>query len=389
MYVLPAEDAARRAGEVAAAHLRGYRLADLEQKDFEQSSADRKAANEALTRQHSLLNQEYLRTMPGIRAEVQALTRQQAALRQQLRGLREAALYTDNPHAAMQHNQIVDTIGALDDRISQLRDHGNQLTATLNELTDRLKLLSEGSDEFESAHDPRARAGRQREAYLQALLDLRRLVDATNARYAGLADDAEVTGALAAMNQRSTRIKYGLGPSRKYLDCVKELEQAEARVMTDTVTLHKDRGVLLVDVTLNDKVVQPMVFDTGASLVCLPADLAARVGLRPTATDPTVRLHTAGGGVMDAKLMKLAAVRVGKFRVDEVPCAVLPADRGRADPLLGGSFLRHFLHRISPESGRLNLTRVDPPASWPGEGRRPRTEQHRYPDGRPKTLHPE
>src|SRR5262249_59467943 len=130
----------------------------------------------------------------------------------------------------------------------------------------------EGGDESELAREVRARAGRRREAYLQALLELRKLVDAANARYAALAGDAEVTGALRAMNQRSKRIRYGLGPSRRYLDCVEALEQAEARVMTDTVALHKDRGVLWVDVTLNGRVTPPMVFDTCADQVTVPAD---------------------------------------------------------------------------------------------------------------------
>jgi hypothetical protein len=243
MYILPAEDEVKKTSEGAATQLKGCRLADLEQKAFEQGAAGRKAMIEALTRQRSALNQEYLRTMPGIRAQIQALTQQQAALRQQLPGLRQAALYTDNPYAAMQHNQAADVINALVDRIDLLQDQGNQLTVTLNELTDRLKLLSEGGDESELAREVRARAGRRREAYLQALLELRKLVDATNARYASLAGDAGVTGALEAMNQRSKRIRYELGPSRKYLDRVKALEQAEARVMTDTVALHKDRGV--------------------------------------------------------------------------------------------------------------------------------------------------
>jgi clan AA aspartic protease (TIGR02281 family) len=366
IYVLPAEDEVKSASEVAAAQLRAYRLADLELKDFERGAAGRKAAIEALTQRRSALNQQYLQTMPGLRAQVQALTRQQAALRRQLPGLRQAALYTRNGYAAMQHNQVVEMIEALGDRIDLLQDQGNQLTATLNELTDRLKLLSEGGDESGFAREARARAGRRREAYLQALLELRTLVDATDDRYAALASDAEVTGALEALNRRSKRIEYQLGPRRKYRDCVKALERAEARVTTETLELHEDRGVLWIDVALNGKVAEPMVFDTGASLVSLPSDLAARVGLRPTAADPTIELHTADGSVVDGKLMKLATVRVGKFTVADVPCVVLPPDKKGVDPLLGGSFLRHFLYEISPESGRLSLTRVD--ASTAGRG---------------------
>ena len=56
-------------------------------------------------------------------------------------------------------------------------------------------------------------------------------------------------------------------------------------------------------------------------------------------------------------------MRVGKFTVKNVVCAIMPAEKGNVDPLLGESFQRHFTFKYSPQAGRLTLTQVDEGAS--------------------------
>ena len=167
----------------------------------------------------------------------------------------------------------------------------------------------------------RAEASNRREAYIQALIDLRALADSTAKSYEELAEDAEVKDALAALSKPS-RPKVTLGPSRTHLANVKILEKAEAGILTETIQLRSDNGVFWVDVTLNGKVTIPMVFDTGAGILSLGEADADKVGLVPSPSDRTITLHVADGSSHEAKMMTLDSVRVGKFTVRNVECAV-------------------------------------------------------------------
>jgi clan AA aspartic protease (TIGR02281 family) len=194
------------------------------------------------------------------------------------------------------------------------------------------------------------------------VLDLRQLVDRTNAAYAELAQDAEITSALAALNQAS-KVKLTLGPSRTYLANAKLLEKVEGSVLSETIELRKEGGIYWVDATFNGKVTRPLAFDTGASAVVLPAALAAAIGLKPGPGDPTVRAQVADGSVVEAKQMTIPSVRVGKFTVKDVVCIVMPADKPDVPPLLGQTFLKNFSHKFNGEAGTLVLSEVETPES--------------------------
>jgi clan AA aspartic protease (TIGR02281 family) len=110
-------------------------------------------------------------------------------------------------------------------------------------------------------------------------------------------------------------------------------------------------------VTVNGKVTTPMIFDTGASFVAISAEFAARIGLNPQPSDPTVQLHDATGGVTAAKLMTISTVRVGPFTANNVECVVMPPEKRDVPLLLGQSFINRFTHKV--ENGRLVLSKVD------------------------------
>jgi hypothetical protein len=59
--------------------------------------------------------------------------------------------------------------------------------------------------------------------------------------------------------------------------------------------------------------------------------------------------------------MTIPSIRVGKFTIQNVECAVAPADRQDSPLLLGGSFLKHFVYHVKPDAGKLTLTKVDTP----------------------------
>ena len=139
----------------------------------------------------------------------------------------------------------------------------------------------------------------------------------------------------------STKIKQKLGPSAKIRDAIKLLERAEGSVKSETIELHRENGVDHVYASLG-KVSTKMVLDTGASFTTISAKLAGQIGLKPKPSDPTVRLTTADGTVIEAKQLFIPSVRVGKFTVQNVECAVMPAEKGNVDPLLGQTFFKHF-----------------------------------------------
>jgi clan AA aspartic protease (TIGR02281 family) len=258
---------------------------------------------------------------------------------------------------------------ALNNQLSQattVAQH-NQLVAQVNELTDRLNLLTQQEADPEAKRKIEEQAALRREEYIQAVLDLRRLVDDAKGRYAALAQDDGVRDALERLNRRGKE-KVSLGPSRAFLANVKLLEKAEASVLSESVALRKEGGIFWVDVTFNGKVTRPMAFDTGAAEVVLPADLAAQIGLKPGRDAPTVRCRIADGSTVEAKRMTVPSMRVGRFTVADVPCVVMPADKGDVPPLLGQTFQRHFLLKFSPDAGTLVLSKVEV-----GEEASPRT----------------
>lgn len=83
----------------------------------------------------------------------------------------------------------------------------------------------------------------------------------------------------------------------------------------------------------------PFLVDTGASSVMLTREAARRARIHPNRSQYTLRAHTANGTVQMAPVT-LREMRVGQFRVTNVPGAVNDADMGIS--LLGMSFLNRL-----------------------------------------------
>ena len=242
---------------------------------------------------------------------------------------------------------------------SQLSQEHSLLVAQHNQVVNMLNTLQEqnkdqGQDQKLQLN---AEVAQSREKYMQAVLDLRKSVDDLTAKYDELAKNPEVTRALEALSA-STKSKQRLGPSAKIRDAIKLLERAEGSVQSETIELHRENGVFHLYAGLG-KVPTKMIFDTGASLTTISTKLASRIGLKPKTADPTVRLTTADGTVVEAKRLVIPSVRVGKFTVQNVECAVMPAEKGDVDPLLGQTFFKHFKVEFSAEAGRLSLKKLD------------------------------
>lgn len=248
----------------------------------------------------------------------------------------------------------------LNQQISQatnVQEH-NQLAGTINALSGQLNLLRrQAGDEGRQAAG--ARLASRREDFIDSVFALRKLVDETSARYAALAADPEVAETLKGLNTPDKRIKMTLGPSKTYLASVATLEKVESTVLSEDVALRKEGGVYWVDVSFNGKVNRPMVFDTGASSVVLPAELAKEIGLKESPTDTEVTAKIADGTEVKARKMTIPSVRVGKFIVRDVECVVMPAGKKDVPPLLGQSFQRNFSIKFNAGAGTLHLSKLE------------------------------
>ncbi len=91
--------------------------------------------------------------------------------------------------------------------------------------------------------------------------------------------------------------------------------------------------------------------DTGASQIALRESDAARLGLRPSPRDYTIKINTANG-VGRAALVQLRMVEVGNIVVRDLPALVSPDDALGVN-LLGMSFLSRV--RWTHERGKLTL----------------------------------
>jgi aspartyl protease family protein len=94
------------------------------------------------------------------------------------------------------------------------------------------------------------------------------------------------------------------------------------------------------------------IVDTGASVVTLNSDDAARLGLHPAERDYTVMLTTANGVVHGAPV-RLNMVEVGDIMVRDVAAVIVPVEALRAN-LLGLTFLSR-LHHFDYRDGKLRL----------------------------------
>lgn len=234
----------------------------------------------------------------------------------------------------------------------------NQIAMAINELGDRITILSRGDDYSQRLREARGLAGQVREEYAQHVLETRRLYDQATARYEELAHDDEVKALVDTANQSSKR-SVRLGPTLTFRRNGRMLEELEQTVFSESIDLNRGPGNLLyVTAYFNGKHAQEIAVDTGASIIALPQKVAEEAGIEVGTDTPTIQLRIADGGTVDAHRVTIGSVRVGKFTVEHVECAVLPEEFAKAPPLLGQSFLRHFIYKIDANNGKLVLIQV-------------------------------
>jgi clan AA aspartic protease (TIGR02281 family) len=137
----------------------------------------------------------------------------------------------------------------------------------------------------------------------------------------------------------------------------RRLLKVEQDVFRESIPLDVRDNSLYANVVIGGKTI-PMVVDSGASVVSIPARIADELGIVVKDSDPKLTMTMADGRSVAARGVVIAMVRVGTFEVENVEAAVLSDAALAAEPLLGNSFLSHFRSEIDQAAKTLRLTRV-------------------------------
>jgi aspartyl protease family protein len=111
------------------------------------------------------------------------------------------------------------------------------------------------------------------------------------------------------------------------------------------------RGHFITDAQVNGRFIRVLV-DTGASIVALSAEDARAAGIDPPGSAYTIRMQTANGVVMAARV-RLAELRLQSIVIRDVEAAILPQGALKGT-LLGMSFLNR-LQGFEMQGGTLVL----------------------------------
>jgi clan AA aspartic protease (TIGR02281 family) len=186
-------------------------------------------------------------------------------------------------------------------------------------------------------------------------LDLSDKAEAAAAKYAALAADAGVADALARLSIPG-RTPLKLGPSGLFQEDLQFIRQCRSEIDTATIPVEVQDNVPEVDVRLNDKLTTKMIWDSGATLVTLSYQTAAKIGLVPGDQDQTIQVTLADGSVAKETLMEIDSIRIGTFTVRHIPCEVAPPEAKDSVNLLGDSFQCRFIARMDMANQQVHLT---------------------------------
>ncbi len=254
-----------------------------------------------------------------------------------------------------QRRQINAALGAGNLSITQ----HNRLVALFNELGERINLLIQKGGMEEELKTARAKLYQAREEYVSHVLNMRKLADIIEQKYDTVSGNPQLKDAVLAAG-RSDGKEINLEPSRTFQANVRSLAKIEDTVLSESIPLRTDGSqTYYVAATINGKHTKEMMIDSGASFISLPFAMARGMGIELNSSDPRVQLQLADGSIIEATLIKLDEVRVGKFAVENVEAVVMPPTAPDAAALLGMSYLGKFSFKIESDQQKLTMTKVE------------------------------
>lgn len=235
----------------------------------------------------------------------------------------------------------------------------NRLVTMFNELGERINLLIQKGGMQDELKAARGKLYQAREEYIAHVLNLRKLADTIEQKYDNVSGDPRLKEAVLAAASASGK-EVSFEPSRTFQSNVRSLAKIEDTVLSESIPIRTDGSqTYFVAATINGKHTKEFVIDSGASLICIPFAMAREMGIETNSTDPRVQLQLADGSIIEATLIKLDEVRVGKFAVEDVEAVVMPPTAPAAAALLGMSYLGKFSFKIDSDSEKLTMTKLD------------------------------
>ena len=233
-----------------------------------------------------------------------------------------------------------------------------------NDLAEQLRHLQDAKKkEDEAARGARASANSTVEKFVELVVQARRQYDSLSQEYARLASDARVKRVLADYNATAKKVVQ-LGPSRYLAGDERKLKELEKLVLSEEIEIRQGLGGLwYVSAMFNGKSAQELAFDPDASLISLSWQMAQAAGLKPGTDARVIQVQMDDGRIVEAQLVVAKSVRVGKFTVENVECAVMPPEAALAGPLLGQTFLKGIACKIKGAQGKLVMTKLEAPST--------------------------
>jgi len=165
-----------------------------------------------LQQKMTLSPQEYQKALQGFRDEVNQMKTMLTQVGQQMNALPRFRGRLTSTYAQEQYNELM--------------LYRNQLQAQIFQESAELNQLQTQKADPKAKENADAQVRDRREAYHQALSDLRTLADSTTEKYAELAKNGEIKTAVEQLG-KGKRDKPKLGPSHEFLNNVKLLEKLE------------------------------------------------------------------------------------------------------------------------------------------------------------------
>jgi clan AA aspartic protease (TIGR02281 family) len=239
--------------------------------------------------------------------------------------------------------------------IAQKHDvyHHNQVVAEINARVANMREAARFIDEQERQAQKRVDP---RNIYAGALVDLSDAVETTAKQYENLLKNAQLQAALTRFNEKAIP-KVRLGPSSNFAHELTVIRQERSLINTGVIKFEPGYSTPAVQVTLNNQLTQTMIVDSGASLVSLSWETARKLDLTPSANDKKVPIILADGKAVQCAIMTLKSVRVGVFKVENVPCVILPKSV-KGSELLGVTFLRNFRYQMDLAAGEMHMSQL-------------------------------
>jgi clan AA aspartic protease (TIGR02281 family) len=234
----------------------------------------------------------------------------------------------------------------------------NQLVGLINANNSQLRQLNDLRTQLREKLAADRRAVNEAEAkYAEMVLALRRDFTALQTELEPLLNDEKVQIALKVSSANfQTPEKVDIATLLGATD--RRIKQIEKEIFSESIPVEvTPSGGLYVQVVVGDQSV-PMVLDSGASLISLPAETAAKLGITVPANAARMQLVLADGRTIGAHRVVLPSVRVGQFEAKDVEAAVLEPVAVNAEPLLGMSYLGNFRFEIDTAGRSLKMLRV-------------------------------